>query len=93
MPFVPIKLMKTFFSLLSLPPEEARPATLPFPSYRGLKNEANVTHAQLASRLLQNFNKPGSNPANIKIRFFKGSPGEERQVQSFQRSCMAEVKD
>lgn len=37
MPFVPIKLMKTFFSLLSLPPEEARPATLPFPSYRAIK--------------------------------------------------------
>lgn len=43
MPFVPIKLMKTFFSLLSLPPDEARPATLPSPFCRGMKNAADVT--------------------------------------------------
>lgn len=47
MPFVPIKLMKTFFSLLSLPPEEARPATLPFPSYRTIKKLQTLLYVEV----------------------------------------------
>lgn len=36
--------------------------------------------------------KPGTNTANIKIRFLWSPSGDECEVQSFQRSCMAEVK-